>query len=65
VIRRGVERMKGGPPLMWICVHIHEGQDQYEYINPNTKSFFEMSDKGGELLLAVDLGLRTGVSLYS
>jgi hypothetical protein len=24
-----------------------------------------MSDKGGELLLAVDLGLRTGVSLYS
>jgi Icc-related predicted phosphoesterase len=123
VIRRGVERMKGGPPFLWLCGHIHEGrgstrhsfvngnnretlvinaananpgkaeflehgpvvvnlncnvetggnkkaqilqmEGQYEYINRNTKSFFEVSDKGGELLLAVDLGLRTGVSLYN
>jgi Icc-related predicted phosphoesterase len=123
VIRRGVERMKGGPPLLWLCGHIHEGrgsmkhsfvngnnretlvinaanansgraeflehgpvvvnlecnvetggnkkaqilqmEGQYEYINRTTKSFFEMSDEGGELLLAVDLGLRTGLSLYN
>lgn len=125
-IRRGIERMKGGPPTLWLCGHIHEGRGstrhafvegngketllinaananaglasrlehgpvvvdlkldeergkcaeviamdgQYEFLNHRSKkSFFETEADAGnqhrDLLLAVDLGLRTGLSLYN
>lgn len=125
-IRRGVERMKGGPPTLWLCGHIHEGRGstrhafvegngketllinaananaglasrldhgpvvvdlkldeehgkvaelvamdgQYEFLNHRSKkSFFETESsrdsRQREMLLAVDLGLRTGLSLYN
>ncbi|GAX11061.1 hypothetical protein FisN_24Lh002 [Fistulifera solaris] len=125
-IRRGVERMKGGPPTLWLCGHIHEGRGstryafvedngketllvnaananaglasrldhgpavvdlkvdelrgkyaevvamdgQYEFLNHRfTKDFFEIepdpSNQQRDMLLAVDLGLRTGLSLFN
>jgi predicted phosphodiesterase len=123
-LRRGAERMKGGPPALWLCGHIHEGRGsmrhvfagsketlvinaanantgqatciehgpvvvdlqrsgeaggntkaeivhmdgQYKHINQNAAPFFTADgtfDCVNELLMAVDLGLRTGVSLYS
>ncbi|GAX26125.1 hypothetical protein FisN_24Hh002 [Fistulifera solaris] len=125
-IRRGVERMKGGPPTLWLCGHIHEGRGstryafvedngketllvnaananaglasrldhgpavvdikvdelrgkyaeiiamdgQYEFLNHRfKKDFFEMEpdpcNQQRDMLLAVDLGLRTGLSLFN
>lgn len=126
-LHRGVARMKGGPPALWLCGHIHEGRGstrkafvqgndketlvinaananpgiaakidygpavvklycnskkggskiadivqmdgQYEFINQSSNRFFTSTaaseDSRGELLLAVDLGLRTGVSLFN
>lgn len=26
ILRSAVERMKGGPPQLWLCGHIHEGR---------------------------------------
>jgi predicted phosphodiesterase len=125
-IRRGVERMKGGPPTLWLCGHIHEGRGstryafvedngketllvnaananaglasrldhgpavvdikvdglrgkyaeiiamdgQYEFLNHRfKKDFFEMKpdpcNQQRDMLLAVDLGLKTGLSLFN
>ncbi len=125
-IRRGVERMKGGPPALWLCGHIHEGRGstryafvedngqetllvnaananaglatrldhgpavvdlkvdevrgkfaevvamdgQYEFLNQRFKmDFFETepdaSNQHRDMLLAVDLGLRTGLCLFN
>lgn len=123
-LRRAVERMKGGPPSLWLCGHIHEArgslrhiflgdketmvinaananegmascvehgptvvtlqcnretggrvkadiaqmEGQYEFINQKAVQFFDRGLSPGEkneLLVAVDLGLRTGVSLFN
>ena len=128
-LKRGASRMKGGPPALWLCGHIHEGrgstrhsfvngndketlvinaananpglaasldhgpavvklycnskkggnkvadivqmEGQYEYINQRSNQFFRgeslssVPGSVGELLLAVDLGLKTGCSLFN
>ena len=125
-LRRGAERMNGGPPALWLCGHIHEARGsvrhvfcgnketlvinaanadsgiascidygpvvvdlqrnketggnvraeivqmdgQYEHANLLERTPFFVTDRPPdfvlhELLMAVDLGLRTGVSLYN
>ena len=121
-LRRGMERMKGGPPSLLLCGHIHEGRGalrtvfcgnhdtlivnaananagvakhieydpvvldirpgitkrhpfvsivemagRYEYLRDfaDDASFFTQPTKSDvSYLLAVDLGLRTGVSIF-
>ena len=121
-LRKAVDRMRSGPPSLWLFGHIHEARGisthvfcleketmvvnaaqansgiattiehgptvlelkhkddnqrekqvsliemdgQYTFMNRNLKFFQEASgDQRDRLLLAVDLGLRTGMSLFS